>query len=599
MASQELINYVKEIIDKSTAVTKNREPLDIGVIEALFQASQVAMFTEKDLNFALNITRQAKALLDKKVVVQTKGQYNLWTLENYSIDHQKPFAEVDLFYEMLKQESYYNFQSFMYYMERHRGSRKRFYYPRRKVLKPIVDDLTDFEMSGLKFYGLSLPPRVGKSTICIFFLSWVMLRRPEAHNAMCGHSGVLAKGFYKEIMNFLTSSDYTFKELFDFWHPNSTFIQDKSAEDCTVTLKKPSRFPSLTCRGIDGTWTGAVDVSGGDNVGYLYVDDLVRDREESMSVQRMENLYQTYQNTVLDRKNDGSKELMVGTLWSVNDPLERTRVAYSDDPKYKFRRIPALNDYGQSNFVYDFNGFSTSYYVDLRKRLDKAEWEAKYQQRPFVREGLLFPSEELRYFNGEIPDEARKHETLAVIDPAFGGGDSLSMPICLDYGLKERYVVDWVFDRGTQSRTVPRIVSKVAQHYITRLRIERNSGGQLLADSIKKEMEKQNVIHCKIELIGAPVKLSKEDKISAYSDFVKENLIFLLPTTNPNADKGLNIYKRSNDYQKAMDETCMYSAQGKQPHDDAPDSLAQLAMMFDTKRNGTVEVPHNPFRGLF
>ena len=401
----------------------------------------------------------------------------------------------------------------------------------------------------------------------------------------------MAKGFYNEACNLITSSEYCFRELYEFWHPDATLVRKKSAEDCTITLDKPDRFGTLTCRGIDATWTGAVDVS---NDGYLYVDDLVRDREESMSLQRMEKLYQDYQNKVLDRKNDGAKELMVGTLWSVSDPLERTRVLFQDDPDFRFRRIPALNDKDESNFNYEINGFSTKYYLNLRKRLDSAEWSAKYMQKPFVREGLLFPTEELRYFNGIVPDLDRKSSVIAVIDPAFGGGDSLSMPICLDFGEKERYIIDWVFDTGTQSKTVPKIVQKIIQHRIVRVQIEKNSGGQLLADSIKKEMDAQGCYFCKLDLAYAPVKMSKEDKITAYSDFVKEHFIFVLP--NMRVDKHLNAYKRSVEYQKALDEMCMYSAQGKQPHDDAPDSIVQLAMLFDRKRNGTIEIPHNPFR---
>ena len=300
---------------------------------------------------------------------------------------------------------------------------------------------------------------------------------------------------------------------------------------------------------------------------------------------------------MLDRKQDNARELMVGTLWSVNDPLERTRILFQDDPAYVFRRIPALDEKDHSNFNYEINGFSDKYYLDLRKRLDSAEWQAKYMQQPFVREGLLFPVEELRMFDGIIPDDGRESETVAIIDPAFGGGDSLSMPICRDYGHKERYIIDWVFNRGTQSKTVPLIVNKIIQHYITRVQIEKNSGGQLLADSIKQEMERRGVIHCKITLVSAPVKMSKEDKISAYSDFVKEHFIFLLPNSKRNVKDLKDIlYKRTTEYQKAMEELCMYSAQGKQPHDDAPDGIVQLAMMFDRRKNGTIEIPHNPFK---
>lgn len=601
MASEKLKEYVLDISKAVDSCRSNRKTIDFEVINALFQASNVAMFTENDIKYSLALTNKAKEFLQERIFSETEEKLGrkltLWQLENLIVDNPdkiQPFQDIDLFYEILKQESLYNLQSFIYYMERKRKSEKRFFYPRRKTLNIVLQDLQALEKGDFNFYGLSLPPRVGKSTLCIFFLNWVMLKRPNSHNAMVGHSGKLTKGFFKETTNFITSNEYCFKELYEFWHPNSVLVDDKSAEDCTINLDKPDRFSTLTCRGIDGTWTGAVDVS---RDGYLYVDDLVRDREESMSLQRMENLYQTYQNTVLDRKNDGAKEIMVGTLWSVNDPLERTRVMFEHDNDYRFRRIPALDSRGRSNFNYDYNGFSDKYYHNLRKRLDSAEWEAKYQQRPFVREGLLFPAEELRYFNGVIPDPDRKHEIIAVIDPAFGGGDSLSMPICADYGHKERYIIDWVFDTSTQSKTVPKVVNKIIQHNITHVRIERNSGGQLLADNIKKEMESRGCIHCRITLVGAPVKMSKEDKISGYSDFCKEHFIFLAP--NVRLANHLEQYKRTNDYEKALSELCMYSPQGRQPHDDAADGLTQLAMMFETQKNGTVEAIHNPFKSLF
>lgn len=121
-----------------------------------------------------------------------------------------------------------------------------------------------------------------------------MLRRPNSHSAMGGHSGILAKGFYKELMNLVSTPEYTFGELFGYYHPKyKSVVTDKSADEFTITLGDPDRFATITCRGIDGTWTGAVDVSAD---GYLYVDDLVRDREHSLSPTRMENTYQEYLN---------------------------------------------------------------------------------------------------------------------------------------------------------------------------------------------------------------------------------------------------------------------------------------------------------------
>lgn len=359
---------------------------------------------------------------------------------------------------------------------------------------------------------------------------------------MGGHSGILAKGFYKELLNLFVTEEYTFCELYLHWNPKfakKSFPTDKSADDYTITLGRPDRFATVTCRGIDGTWTGAVDVS---KDGYLYVDDLVRDREHSLSPTRMENTYQEYLNKMVDRKNDGARELMVGTLWNVLDPLERMRAQFEGNPEYFFRKIPALDENDESNFDYEINGFSTGYYREMRERLDKAEWEAKFMQNPYVREGLLFPSEELRYFDGNI-DETAERKTIALCDPAFGGADSLSMPVCADYGEKKKYIVDWVHKKGTQAVTVPLIVDAIHKHFITELHIEQNAGGKLLTDSVKDEMNRRGIHFCQIVPYYASTRLPKAEKIKGYSDWVKENFLFLMPSKYL---EGLRLYNGVN-----------------------------------------------------
>lgn len=556
-------------------------------ISAYVQAVQTAFMIEKDHEYGCMLGEKAKKYINN-FLLGVKG-YDFWTLENWCKNNgDDSQILVDLYYSILKAESYDNFESFIYYMEKERMPSKRFYHPRRKTLKVVVNDLMDLENRKFKFYGLSLPSRTGKSTLCIFFLAWVAMKRPDSHNAMGGHSGILAKGFYKELMNLFVTEEYTFCELYLYWNPKylkKSFPTDKSAEEFTITLGRPDRFATVTCRGIDGTWTGAVDVS---KDGYLYVDDLVRDREHSLSPTRMENTYQEYLNKMVDRKNDGARELMVGTLWNVLDPLERMRKQFEGNPQYFFRKIPALDKNDESNFEYEINGFSTAYYREMRERLDKAEWEAKFMQNPYVREGLLFPSEELRYFDGNI-EETAERKAIALCDPAFGGADSLSMPVCLDYGEKKKYIVDWVHKKGTQAVTVPLIVDAIAKHFITELHIEQNSGGKLMTDSIKDEMNKRGLHFCQIVPYYASTRLPKTEKIKGYSDWVKENFLFLLHTKYLGVGNDAKYeYRRSKMYQDAMDELEMYTSEGKNPHDDAPDALSQLAIVFGKKRTQTM-----------
>lgn len=593
MASKELINTVNQYDNfiKTHLV-------DESVISAYVEACKVAINGEKDIEYGLQITKRSKGIIEQFCMKQTGG--TIWDLEKYAQDHNTPYDLIDKYYDLLKLESYYNFESFMYYMERKRNWSKRFYYPRRKTLKVVVNDLEDLENRKIKFYGLSMPSRVGKSTICIFFLAWVAMRRPNSHSAMGGHSGILAKGFYKELMNLFSTEEYAFDELFFFWnqeYANKSLVTDKSADEFTITLGDPDRFATVTCRGIDGTWTGAVDVS---KDGYLYVDDLVRDREHSLSPTRMENTYQEYLNKMVDRKNDGARELMVGTLWNVLDPLERLRKSYDGNPEYRFRRIPALDENDESNFDYEINGFSTAYYRDMREKLDKAEWEAKFMQRPFVREGLLFPTDELRYFNGILPDGDFRR--IGVVDVAWGGGDSLSMPIGAEYDNGDVYIYDWVFNKGAKEVTLPLVVGRIIGNGIRQTRFEGNTGGELYCQYVDERLQDQKY-KCSCTSRKAPNKVEKLSKIIAYSGDIKRKFIFLeskkvtQDQLQKDAELGVVRYRRNDEYQAAMDELTMFVSIGENKHDDAADGLTQLEMFIENPNNlATATATANPFR---
>lgn len=586
MASKEIISAIQSYENYIS-----RHGISEEVIDAYVQATNTAIIGEKDIDYGINVSARAKELIEQFVKQRTGG--DIWELEKYQQTNGTTYDLVDKYYDVLKLESYERFESFIYYMERKRSYVKRFYQPRRKTLKTVVEDLQSLEDSGSqKFFGLSLPSRTGKSTVCIFFLAWIAMKRPNSHSAMGGHSGILAKGFYKELLNLMTTEDYAFQELFTFWHKkyeNKTFPTDKSADEFTITLGDPDRFATITCRGIDGTWTGAVDVSSD---GYLYVDDLVRDREHSLSPQRMENTFQEYLNKMVDRKNDGAKELMVGTLWNVLDPLQRLSVMYGQDSSYVFRRIPALNENDESNFDYEINGFSTQYYRDMREKLNNAEWMAKFQQHPYVREGLLFPAEELMYSDGIILEGT--WIVTALCDPAFGGADSLSMPVKLKHKETGRQtIIDWIFKKGTQNITIPLVADAIVRNVITELRIEKNSGGGLYADNLKKELERRNCHHCRIILFNASNRMDKMERIKAYSDYVKDNYYFLtetryLPAPQNDKENGIIRFRRSEMYNNAMNELHMITSEGKNPHDDSADSITNMAMNDEKEKHTTV-----------
>jgi hypothetical protein len=484
---------------------------------------------------------------------------------------EKSDALNSLYWDVLLWEAPNRFESFLLYMEKNRPYKKKFYEPRMNPLSIVAQDLQDLEDGKYDFYGLSMPPRVGKSTICIFFYAWIIGKRPSSHNAMSGHSGILADRFHNDLIKLTENEEYTFHEIF----PDVQLVS-KSSEKNELYYDAVESFATTTCRGIDGTWTGAVDIS---EDGYLYVDDLVRDRKESLSLKRLEGRYQDYLNILVDRKNDGSKELMVGTRWNVADPLGRIEKQYKNNPRYKFRKLPALNEKGESNFDYPVKGFSTKYYHNMRDRLDKNEWMAKFMQTPFVREGLLFPADELRYYNGILPEG--DHRVIGACDVAWGGGDSLSMPIGYEYPNGDVYIPSWIFNKGKKEVTIPLVTGKIIGEKLTEIQFEANNGGDMYSDRVSTELEKHNY-HCSCSYKKAPGNMEKMTKMVAYSGDVKKHFIFLDPE------------HQDQEYSDAMDELNMTVQIGDNEHDDAGDGITQLAMKIYGDIDGPASIIQSP-----
>ena len=438
-------------------------------------------------------------------------------------------------------------------------------------IEPVQGNCISVE-GGVYLAGDRLIP-THNSTICIFFLTWHMGRHPDDASAMGGHSDTLVNGFYGELNAVLDpGGEYLWHDVF----PHAQ-IESRSAKYLQINLNHPKRFPTMTCRSAEGTWTGAIDIS---RDGILYVDDLVKDLEESLSPARLDAKYNIYLNQMKDRMKDGALQLMVGTRWNVMDPLGRVREQYRDNPEYRFTVIPALDANGESNFQYDYGvGFSTEYYRDMKASIDDCTWCAKYQGAPYVRQGLVFPPDSLLRYNGVLPGGSPER-IIAACDVAWGGEDYLSMPIVYVYGDGSMYCVDVVFSNANKVFTQPEVVGKLLIHRPHQVQFEANNGGTEYAQAIDEMLREKGCV-LNISTRRAPGNAPKLSRIIQYApDILKIHF--------------LDFDHSTPEYRSFIEWLCSFVSLGKNVHDDAPDSLAQL-MDLATGNWGIVAVQKRVF----
>jgi hypothetical protein len=487
--------------------------------------------------------------------------------------------DVSGFFELYKKTLLFDaphfFDCYLLYLEINRRPNERFYQPRRKVLKRVVDALQMLVDDELDELFISMPPRVGKTTILMLFVTWIIGRNSELSNLYSAYSDTITKAFHNGVLEIIKDPvTYLWHDIF----PNAKIAQTNSQEE-TINIDRKKRYPSLTCRSLYGTLNGACDCNG-----FEISDDLIGGIEEALNKDRLMSAWSKVDNNLLPRAKENAKILWCGTRWSMIDPAGLRMELLENDERFKDRRyliinLSALDENDESQFDYDYGvGFSTDYYRQRRasfeRNNDMASWLAQYMGEPIERDGALFTPDEFRYYNGVLPEEEPDRVFMAV-DPAFGGGDFVASPVCFQYG-DDIYVHDVVYDNGDKRITQPLLANAVLIYDVQAMQIEANKSTEAYKEGVEAELKKHKR---KINLTtkAAPSDKAKFQRIFDKAPDIRETMIF--------RESG----KRSKAYSLFMQNVFSYKMFAKNKNDDAPDSLAMaIAMVRGTSSKGQV-----------
>lgn len=465
-----------------------------------------------------------------------------------------------------------HFESFLLYVEWEREPEKKFYPPRRKVLKQVVDALQDLEDDKLDLLAISLPPGTGKTTLAIFYLAWIAGKHSDEPTLTGSHSNSFIRGVYDEALRILDPhGEYLWHDVF----PN-VGVSSTNAKDCRIDIGKRKRFETLEFTSIGTGNAGLYRASR-----LLYCDDLVSGIEVALSKERLDKLWEIYTTDLRQRKiGDHCKELHIATRWSVHDVIGRLEQEYGDSDRARFIVIPALDENDESNFDYAYGvGFNTKFYHDQRRIMEDASWKALYMNEPIEREGLLYHKDRLRrYF--ELPDR-EPDAVLSLCDTKDTGTDYAVMPVAYKYG-EDYFIEDIICDNSNPEVVEARTVMALIRHKVQMSRFESNSAGGRVAQKVQEQVKTLGgITNITVKFTTA----NKETKIIVNSPWVKEHCLF----------KDDTIILDNKEYRRALNFLCSYTMAGKNKHDDVPDAFAMLSEFCQSLSGGQIEIFQRPF----
>ena len=554
--------------------------IDEQVINAYVDASTVAIKTEKDIPYGLQITKRAKEIIEQFCIKNAGG--TIWDLEKYAFANKTKYELIDKFYDVLLLEAQNKVvDSYFRYIEKNREPKERFYMPRRKQLIKIglMDALQGMIDDKYDILCISLIPGAGKTTIEKFFNSAVIGWFPKDFNLFYSHSGDITRMYYDGVYDIVTNTDeYTWGEIFPNLKVTGT---NAKMEQFNVGKYKP--FPSVQCTSVGSKNAGKVRASK-----FLLVDDMIGGIEEAMNPAILDKLWDKYavdarQRKIQDTDGKNCKEIHIATRWSVHDVIGRIQNMYAGNKRVKVIAVPDIDPVtGESNFDYEFSGFTKEFFADQQLLMDEISYKCLYKQEPIEREGLLFPDDKIRrYFN--LPHGTPEIVT-AQCDTKGKGTDFFVLPVLQKYG-EDYYCIDTVCDNTADYELQYENAANVlVNNEVQECEFERNAGGDRVAMEVNKRVEAKGWI-CNIT--DTPTETNKEARIFQCSNWILQHVIF----------KDSSLYKPNEPYGVMMSLLKQYSVSGKKQLDDVPDVFSNFALRITQgNRSAKVEAVHNPFR---
>ena len=447
----------------------------------------------------------------------------------------------------------------------------------------------------VKFLEKQLPTGFGKSLSDCFMQSWIFgIDIDNDILKVCGNDK-FTDDCFQNVIKLMTSQKYA--KVFPYYAQFNCEI-DKMFQFCSrkdlkfaITGSKKSTNLRIVTKLSDVNGVRAI---------FLFLDDITQ-RKDMANINAHNKDIHSFVHEWFERNYNRNFFYIVasGTTYSQFDLLSYLKRVMGGEKATK-SKINKYTHIGISDFIVP-NGISIFVCVPLldydtdestypnkisthsaRKKREEnpTEFWAMDMQRPLPPDSSPFYFTKLRQYTTLplIGENGRLETCVAALDTKRRGKDFLSMPIFFEAKDPERendtafFLVDWLYDDRPMKECIPLIVSKIMQHKITRLYVERNTE-ECIETILLDKLKEQGYTSCVIEEVYSTE--PKDRRIMSAEGDIKSKLIF----------PQYGMYYQSSDIGKALLNVYGYTYNGVVAHDDAPDSLALFVKNFVMGKN--------------
>ena len=416
---------------------------------------------------------------------------------------------------------------------------------------------------------INMPPQFGKSRTLQFFSMWCFGKKTSTKIILASYNDVVATSFSKYTRDGIAEKkndqfDIIYRDIFPW-----VYIKDGTGGERQWAIQ--GRYFSYLGCGIGGTVTGK-------GATVRIIDDPVKNAEVAYNDDALEKIWRWYTGTFLSRKSGRVIDIINMTRWSKKDICGR--LLASD--RAKFWYVLKYEAKKGSGFLCTdiLNQEEYEEFSDPEVGMDKAIFRANYHQEPVDILGKLYTSFK-SYVH--VPSDENGNcvfERIINYTDTADEGDDFLCSICMGEYQGEGYLLDVYYTKDGMEITEEETAKFLSKNHVNTAKIESNNGGRGFARNVKRilyeNVEKENEVNDEDRewsLVGIKWFHQTENKrarILSNSNFIMQHIYFPVNWS----EKWPRFFKDVVGYQK----------EGKNAHDDAPDTLTGLAEMINKSR---------------